>query len=93
VQRRKWRWRRGRSARRPEWTRETGSAPWAADPSTPSPTSPSPYNEGRPSSLLPNADAAQPAAGREAAIGLLTRESYNLHIFNPSASLMKSRYT
>jgi hypothetical protein len=43
--------------------------------------------------FLPNADAAQPAAGREADLDLLTHESYNLHIFNPSASLPMSRYT
>ena len=46
--------------------RARGPVPWARGPSTRTRTSPFPYCEGRPSWLLPNADAAQPAAGREA---------------------------
>ena len=77
------------------WSPGSGQrwGPRIADPSNLSPTSPSPYNEGRPSSLLPNADAAQPAAGREALRRPLTVELNNLHILDPSASLSVTRYT
>ena len=67
--------------------KEKGGFPRAVDPSTLSRTSPSPYNEARPSSLPPNACAAPPAAGLQTPYRAPRREpTYNLHIREASAS-------
>ena len=78
-----------RCNRRMTMPRRKGSkkecSPSAADPSILSPTSPSPYNEARPSSLPPNACAAPPAAGLEARPRPPVNQTYKLHFIDTCA--------
>ena len=67
--------------------KEKGGFPRAVDPSTLSRTSPSPYNEARPSSLPPNACAAPPAAGLQTPTARL---AVNRHITCTSGRLVQA---